>query len=351
MALTDQALALLRRLDPEQAHRLTVQALALGLGPRQKQADEPILRTTLFGRELANPLGLAAGFDKHAEVMAPLLAAGFGFVEVGSITPEPQPGNPRPRVFRLPEDGAVINRYGFNSRGMERAARRLAGYRTTAGRGFVGVNLGKNKQTADAAADYARGAARLAMHADYLVVNLSSPNTPGLRALQGRQELESLIARVRAALPQPAPPLLLKIAPDLTEADLEDIAAVALDVPLDGLIVSNTTITRPSDLQSAAKTEAGGLSGHPLFGLSTEVLRQVYRLTGGALPLIGVGGISSGAEAYAKLRAGASAVQLYTTLVYEGPALIQRIKVELAECLRRDGLSAPADAVGRDAGR
>jgi len=345
------ALALLRRLDPETAHRLTVAALRLGLGPRQREPEDPLLATEVWGRRFPNPLGLAAGFDKHAEAMAALLRLGFGFVEVGSITPRPQPGNPRPRVFRLPEDGAVINRYGFNSQGLEAAARRLAAWRAGKREGLVGINLGKNKESADAAADYVAGARRLAPFADYLVVNVSSPNTPGLRALQGRGELERLVAAVRAALPTPPPPLLLKIAPDLTPADLEDIAAVALEAPLDGLIVSNTTIERPASLRGHHRGEAGGLSGRPLFEPSTRVLAETYRLTGGRLPLIGVGGVSSGVEAYAKLRAGASLVQLYSALVYQGPGLVARIKAELAACLRRDGLSGPAAAVGLDAGR
>lgn len=349
------ALALLRRLDPETAHRLTVAALSLGLGPRQRGPEDPLLATEVWGRRFPNPLGIAAGFDKHAEAMAALLRLGFGFVEVGSITPRPQPGNPRPRVFRLPEDGAVINRYGFNSQGLEPAARRLAAWRAGGGTGLLGVNLGKNKESAEAAADYAAGARRLAPYADYLVVNVSSPNTPGLRALQGRGELERLVAAVRAALPAdlpaPAPPLLLKIAPDLTPADLEDIAAVALEAPLDGLIVSNTTIERPASLRGRHRGEAGGLSGRPLFELSTRVLAETYRLTGGRLPLIGVGGVTSGEQAYAKLRAGASLVQLYSALVYEGPGLVARIKAELTDCLRRDGLPGPAAAVGLDAGR
>lgn len=349
MALVDLAFPLLKHLDPETAHRVTLRGLSLGLSPREKEADDPLLATQVWGRRFSNPLGLAAGFDKHAEAMAPLLRLGFGFVEVGSVTPRPQPGNPRPRVFRLPEDAGVINRYGFNSQGVEAVATRLAAFRAAGNLGLVGVNLGKNKDSADAAADYALGARRLAPHADYLVVNVSSPNTPGLRALQGRGELERLMAAVHAALPEPAPPLLLKIAPDLTQADLEDIAAVALEAPLDGLIVSNTTVTRPDSLRSRARHERGGLSGKPLFQLSTRVLSQVYRLTEGKLPLIGVGGVSSGADAYAKLRAGASLVQLYSALTYEGPALVARIKQELAACLRRDSLESPAAAVGLDA--
>ena len=353
MRLSQLAFPLLRRLDPESAHRLTIRALALGLGSGRLEADDPLLATELWGRRLANPLGVAAGFDKHAEAMAALLTLGFGFVEVGSVTPRPQPGNPRPRVFRLQEDQAVINRYGFNSQGMEAAARRLARYRAReAGRGtagLVGVNLGKNKDSADAVADYVLGARCLAAHADYLVINVSSPNTPGLRALQGRQELEELLTALRDALRQPAPPLLLKIAPDLAQADLEDIARIALESSLEGIIVSNTTIQRPDSLRSPLRTEAGGLSGRPLFELSTAVLKSLYILTEGKVPLLGVGGVASGEDAYRKLRAGASLVQLYSALTFQGPGLLPRLKRELADCLRRDGLSGPAEATGLDA--
>jgi dihydroorotate dehydrogenase len=249
-------------------------------------------------------------------------------------------------VFRLPEDGAVINRYGFNSEGIDAVAARLV---RRARRGVLGVNLGKNKETADAAEDYAAGAAALARFADYLVVNVSSPNTPGLRALQDRGVLDALIARVQAALPTPAPPLLVKIAPDMAAEDLADIAAVARARRLDGIIVSNTTIARPPELRDAARGEAGGLSGRPLFAPSTVVLREMRRLTGGDIALIGVGGVGSGADAYAKIRAGATLVQLYTALVYDGPGLVARIKRDLAALLRRDGFRSLAEAVGVDA--
>jgi len=342
----------LKRLDPETAHALTLKALAAGLGPRDEGADDPILATRLWGLDFANPLGLSAGFDKDAAVMAPMLRLGLGFVEVGSITPRPQPGNPRPRIFRLAEDGAVINRLGFNNGGLAQARARLAAYRESAGtapgRGVVGVNLGKNKDTADAAADYTEGAAALGPLADYLVVNVSSPNTPGLRALQGRGELEELLGRVMAALPTPAPPLLLKIAPDLTDEDKRDIAAVCLAQGVAGIIATNTTIARPTDLKGADRAEAGGLSGRPLFGPSTAVLADLYRLSEGKLALIGVGGVASGTDAYRKIRAGASLVQLYTALIYRGPGLIARIKRELAGLLREDGFETVAAAVGAD---
>jgi dihydroorotate dehydrogenase len=342
---------LLRLLPPEAAHRATIRALAAGLVPAVAGGENPILKVRLWGLEFPNPVGLAAGFDKGAEVFDPMLRLGFGFVEVGSVTPRPQPGNPRPRIFRLAADGAVINRLGFNSAGLDAA---VANLRQRAARrgGIVGANLGMNRDSADAGADYAAGAAALAPLADYLVVNVSSPNTPGLRALQQAAVLQVLVERVlaarRRAVPDRPPPLLLKIAPDLTAQDRSDIAAVALATGIDGLIVGNTTISRPPGLRSRHAAEAGGLSGRPLFTLSTDVLRDMYRLTEGRLPLIGVGGVASGRDAYAKIRAGASLVQLYTALIYEGPRLVGRIKHELAVCLRGDGYACVADAVGAD---
>jgi dihydroorotate dehydrogenase len=311
--------------------------------------DDAILGTNVFGLDFPNPVGLAAGFDKNAEVFAPSLRLGFGFVEIGSVTPRPQAGNPRPRLFRLPGDGAVVNRMGFNNDGVAAVQGRLA-RRPPAGRarGILGANLGKNKDSIDAAADYAAGVRALGPHADYLVINVSSPNTPGLRALQGRAPLEALIAAVREARGGRRPPLLLKIAPDLSEADKQDIAEVALAGGLDGLVVSNTTIARPASLTGAAAKETGGLSGRPLFEPSTAVLADMYRLTAGRLPLVGVGGVSSGDDAYAKIRAGASLVQVYTALVFDGPGLVQRIKRDLAARLRQDGFRQVAQAVGAD---
>ena len=337
----------LRLLEPERAHGLTLWALRRGLVPAARVPDDPILATRLWGLDFPNPLGLAAGFDKNAAALGAL--PGFGFVEVGSVTPRPQPGNPRPRIFRLPADGAVINRLGFNNEGAEAVGRRLGAWRGRGASGLVGVNLGKNKDSAEAAADYAAGAARLAPLADYLVINVSSPNTPGLRALQGRAELEAIVGRVREALEgagEPGKPLLVKIAPDLEQADLADIAAVALGGAVDGLIATNTTLARPAGLRGRHAGEAGGLSGAPLFEPSTRVLAALYRLTEGRVPLIGVGGVASGAQAYAKIRAGASLVQLYTALIYRGPGLVAAIKRELADCLRRDGFGGPAEAVG-----
>jgi dihydroorotate dehydrogenase len=343
---------LLRALPPEPAHDLTVWLLRHGLVPGpEAEEDDPILATRLWGRGFTNPIGLAAGFDKNAEVPDAMLGQGFGFVEVGTVTPLPQPGNPKPRLFRLAADRAVINRFGFNSEGLERVAARLKSRLESPRRrpGIVGANVGKNRDTVDAAADYAHGAAALSGLVDYLVMNVSSPNTPGLRDLQARESLEELIGRVKAACASKrCPPLLLKIAPDLSAAQLEGIAAVALSTGIDGLVVSNTTIERPPGLRSRHRDEVGGLSGAPLYARSTEVLRAVYRRTGGRIPLIGVGGVGSGREAYGKIRSGASLVQLYTALVYEGPGLVARIKADLASCLRADGFSSVAAAVGAD---
>jgi dihydroorotate dehydrogenase len=325
-SLSDFAAHALRRLPAETAHRLAVRALAAGLGPRAA-ADAPALATKVWGLDFANPVGIAAGFDKNAEAHAGLLRAGAGFVEVGTVTPRPQAGNPKPRLFRLTADGAVINRMGFNNQGMAAMARRLEGRDRSAG--IVGVNIGRNKDGGDS--DYVTCFEALAALADYITVNVSSPNTPGLRDLQARAPLAGLIdalqqARARMGL---SLPLLVKIAPDLTAEQRRDIAEVALASGLDGLVISNTTVARPHTLRSPARGEQGGLSGRPLFAPSTALLAEMYELTDGRLPLIGVGGIASAAEAYAKLRAGASLVQLYTALVYEGPGLIGKIKVGL----------------------
>ena len=344
------AAPLLRLIDPERAHRLAINILRSGLFSGGNETNAPVLHQSLWGLSFPNPVGLAAGFDKNGEVFAPALKLGFGFVELGSVTPLAQPGNPRPRLFRIARDRAVINRMGFNNDGLEAVAARLAARDKSAG--IVGANLGKNKTTEDAAADYEIGVRRMAPLADYLVINVSSPNTPGLRALQGKAPLAALIDRSlkarAAAMPTKAPPLLLKIAPDLTAEDKADIAAVALESGIDGLIVSNTTIARPATLDPTYAKEAGGLSGAPLFEPSTAVLRDMYRLTGGKLPIVGVGGIASAEQAYAKIRAGASLVQLYSALVFEGPALIGRIKRGLVDLLARDGFTSIAQAVGAD---
>jgi dihydroorotate dehydrogenase len=299
----------------------------------------------LWGLDFANPVGLAAGYDKDARVPDAMLRLGFGFVEVGTVTPRPQPGNPKPRVFRLEQDRAVINRMGFNSGGLEAACARLSARPRS---GIVGVNLGKNRDTQDAAGDYAEGIVRMARLADYLVVNVSSPNTPGLRELQHRVILEALLKRVLVAREETGcrVPLLVKIAPDLTPEESKDIAQVAVDTGIDGLIVSNTTVERPSGLVSRHAHQPGGLSGRPLFTASTALLAEMHRLTRGRLPLIGVGGIASAADAYAKIRAGASLVQLYSALVFAGPDLVSRIKSGLAGLLERDGFGSIAEAVG-----
>jgi dihydroorotate dehydrogenase len=344
----------LRALPPETAHRVSIRALACGLVPRARGADDPVLAVALWGRRLSNPVGVAAGFDKGAEVPEALLGLGFGLVEIGTVTPRPQPGNPRPRLFRLPEDRAVINRFGFNSEGLAVAAARMARVPREGRRGLIGANVGKNKDSETAGPDYAAGVRTLAPHADYLVVNVSSPNTPGLRELQRREALLALLAEVEAALAESVrtsgvgrPPLLIKVAPDLAPAEREDLAAALRDIPgVDGVIIGNTTLSRPAGLRGARRAETGGLSGKPLMPLSTEVLADLYRLTGGRVPLIGCGGISSGADAYEKIRAGATLVQLYTALVYEGPALIGRIKRDLAALLRRDGFNSVTTAVG-----
>jgi len=339
---------LLRALPPEAAHRLTLAGIAAGFAGRAHVADPPILAQNLWGRAFPNPIGIAAGFDKDARVHEALLRLGFGFVEVGTVTPRAQPGNPKPRVFRLDEDRALINRFGFNSAGLELVIPRLTPRDRAAG--IVGVNLGRNRDSADAVADYAEGVRRAAPLADYLVVNVSSPNTPGLRDLQARSALETLLQRLIAVRADTGieVPLLVKIAPDLTAEEGADIAAVALAAGIDGIIVANTTIARPTELRSRAAGEAGGLSGSPLFARWTELLVEMYRLTGGRLPLIGVGGVASATDAYAKIRAGASLVQLYTALVFAGPALLGEIKTGLATLLRRDGFASVADAVGTD---
>jgi dihydroorotate dehydrogenase len=341
---------LIKLIEPEEAHRMAIKTLASGLFPKLAGPDPQRLGVDLWGMHFPNPVGMAAGFDKNAEAPDGLLNLGFGFVEVGTVTPLPQDGNPRPRLFRLVEDEAIINRMGFNNDGAVAVRSRLARHKSKPG--IVGVNLGKNKTTEDAAADYEKGILLLAPMADYVVINISSPNTPGLRALQGRDALLSLLGRARAALktalPNNTPPLLVKVAPDLEAQDRQDIAEVVLACGIDGLIVSNTTIARPANLLSRFKDETGGLSGRPLRNVSTDVLADFYRRTQGKLPLIGVGGIASGADAYAKIRAGASLVQLYSALIYQGPWLVERIKRELYHLMRKDGFAHIADAVGAD---
>ncbi len=340
------------RLPPECAHNLSLAALRLGLGPKYPPpADNELLRITVWGREFPNPLGLAAGYDKNASVIGPMLDFGFGFVEVGTITPKPQPGNPKPRLFRLDEDHGVINRLGFNSKGAEAAAQNLAAWRAAGRPGLVGVNIGKNKESVDAAGDYATAAGRLGAYADYLVINVSSPNTPGLRDLQAVAELQALIDAVGEALGElegPPPPVLVKISPDLADETLADITALAAARRMDGLIIANTTIARPDALRARDRDEPGGLSGRPLFTPSTRVLAECWRATDGKVPLIGVGGIASAEDAYAKIHAGASLVALYSCLVFDGPALVPRILSGLGPMLRADGFATLSEAVGAD---
>jgi dihydroorotate dehydrogenase len=342
---------LVRHVESERAHRLTLDLLKTGLvlPPHimfRQQADDPVLATTLFGQRIPNPVGLAAGFDKNAEVPDAMLRLGFGFVEVGGVTPRPQPGNPQPRLFRLEEDRAVINRMGFNNEGLDAVAARLEARR---GRlGLVGVNLGANKDSDDRPGDYAISYARLAALCGFAVVNVSSPNTPGLRNLQGREELAALLARLQPLHAQYKTPLLVKIAPDLAEEDIDAVAELALQYELDGIVATNTTIARPDSLRSHHKAETGGLSGAPLRARAQAVLKQLYGKIGTRMPLIGVGGIASGEDAYARIRAGASAVQLYSAMVFEGPGLVSRIKSELAALLKRDGFKSVAEAVGKD---
>jgi dihydroorotate dehydrogenase len=341
-ALADLVLA---RLDAETAHGLALRTLKAGLVPHDRRDDPPSLGVTVWGRRLANPVGLAAGFDKNAEVANAMLDLGFGLVEVGTVTPRPQDGNPRPRLFRLPEDRGVINRMGFPGQGLDAVRSRLA---TRPRRGFVGVNIGANKDSTDRAADYVACAAALAPYADYLVCNVSSPNTPGLRNLQGRQQLADLLARVQAAISATPLPLVVKIAPDATDDDLDDIVTVCRDLKVNGIIVGNTTLSRPASLRSSRRAEIGGLSGAPLAALATEVVAKTARRVEKQFTVIGCGGIGSGAEAYAKIRAGASLVQLYSAMVFDGPPLIRRIKDELSALLARDGFKSVADAVGAD---
>ena len=347
-ALHDLIAGGLRTLDAETAHEVTVAALKLGLGPRARAPSPPSLVTRLAGLALPNCVGLAAGFDKNAEVPDAMLAAGFGFVECGTVTPLAQAGNPRPRLFRLPRDRGVINRLGFNNAGLEPFAARLARRRRA---GVVGANIGANKDSADRVGDYVAGLTRLWGLADYFTVNISSPNTPGLRALQTREALAELLGRLseaRAGLRAGGGdiPIFLKIAPDLADDEIEAIVETTVAFGLQGLIVGNTTLSRPASLRSAARDETGGLSGAPLMPLSTAVLARVRRAAGDRLALIGVGGIASGADAYAKIRAGASAVQLYSAMVYEGPGLIGRIRRDLAARLAADGFGAVSEAVG-----
>lgn len=349
-SIASALMPLIRGLDAETAHGLALKALAAGLAGRDSGTDDPVLETHCLGLRFRNPIGLAAGFDKDAVAVAPLMRLGFGFVEAGTVTPRPQPGNPRPRLFRLQEDAAVINRMGFNNGGLDGYVARIAALPRPLPAVF-GANIGINKEGADPERDYPALYAAVAPHADYVTVNVSSPNTPGLRDLQGEERLAAIldaIAAKRASLPR-TPPLLVKIAPDLADDALGPIVNACLARGVAGLIVSNTTIARPSTLRSALAKEAGGLSGQPLFAPSTEVLRKVHRIARGRIALVGVGGIATPEQAYEKIRAGASLVQVYTGFAYAGPALPRRLADGLAALLKRDGFTSVADAVGKDA--
>lgn len=339
---------LVRRIDPEKAHDLAVTALECAPLPQSKP-DDPRLAVEAFGFTFANPVGIAAGFDKNARVPDALMRLGFGFVEVGGVTKRPQPGNPKPRVFRLAEDEAVINRYGLNSDGMEVVAGRLE---KRVRKGVLGINLGANKDSVDRIADYVDLTRRLGPFAEFLTLNVSSPNTPGLRDLQGRAFLDELIARVLDVRAEAglSTRILLKIAPDIDDIQLDDIVDVALSRKIDGMIVSNTTIARPASLRDKVQAaETGGLSGKPLFRASTIVLAKTCQRVGGAFPLIGVGGISSGEDAVAKIAAGATLVQFYSALVYRGPGLISETKDAILRAIQRENASTVADLVGRGA--
>ena len=346
------SLPLLRWLDPEDAHRLAIQGLRL-LPPIRPRADDPKLAVRAFGLNFPNPVGMAAGFDKNAEVPDALLRLGFGFVEIGSVTPRPQGGNPRPRLFRLERDEAIINRMGFNNDGADIVLRRLAARANHAG--IVGVNVGANKDSDDRTADYVKLIETFAPVASYFTVNVSSPNTPGLRNLQQSAALDDLLARVidareRVRKQAGDSPVLLKIAPDLSLAELDDVVHIARSRRVDGMIVANTTLARPATLREGNRAkEQGGLSGRPLFRLSTRMVAETYVRVEGAFPLVGVGGIDSGGAALTKIRAGASLIQLYSSLVYKGLGLVDDIKRDLASTLLRTGRDSLSEIVGADA--
>lgn len=343
---------ILFQIDPEKAHNLTLGLMKRGLVPCGKQANDPMLEQTLWGLKFPNPVGLSAGFDKNAEVVGPAFKMGFGFIEAGTVTPKPQHGNDKPRVFRDPANDAVINRMGFPNGGMNAFKANLEKFLSQKDRpqGVVGLNIGMNKSQTEPAKDYAILIKMLGPMADYMTINISSPNTPGLRDLQKREPLLELLGAVKEerkkACGDHPPPLLVKLAPDLDEAQQEELAQTAIDAEIDGLILANTTLDRPEYLNNDFRNEKGGLSGQPLTEKSTQVVHNFYKLTGGKMPLIGVGGISNGRQAYEKIRAGASLVQVYSALVFKGPALVEDINTELLELLKADGLNHISEAVG-----
>ncbi len=342
---------LTRALPPELSHELALKALEHGLFPRIERVDDPILRTSAMGLDFPNPLGMAAGFDKDARAFPALLAMGFGHVEVGTVTPLAQAGNPPPRLFRVRREGAIINRMGFNNAGHAAAHARISRWRDAGGRGILGVNIGANKDSLDRVRDYALGARCFAPVADYLTINVSSPNTPGLRNLQASEELARILDGVHAEIARGghATPVLVKIAPDLDDAALEAIVETAVAHGADGLVISNTTVSRPSSLRPRDALEPGGLSGRPLFSLSTRMLARAHLLAGGRLLLVGAGGVDSGEHAWQKIRAGATLVQLYTGFIYEGPEIVPAILHHVAKRLRQNGFTSIDEAVGSGA--
>jgi dihydroorotate dehydrogenase len=344
--IASAALPLLRQLDPETAHNLALRALQFGFAGRDRQHDDPVLAVHAFGQDFVNPIGLAAGFDKNAVAIASLMRLGFGFIETGTVTPRPQIGNPTPRLFRLTADRAIVNRLGFNNEGLDAYLSRLAVRPRTAV--VFGCNVGINKDQADAERDYPALVDSVSPYADYIVINVSSPNTPGLRDLQSEARLQVILQAVWKRVSGP-PPILVKIAPDLSDDGLRGVVEICAANGVQGLIVSNTTVGRPPGLLSPAAQEAGGLSGAPLFPLATSILARAFLLARGRLTMIGAGGVSSGMDALTKIRAGASLVQLYTSFAYCGPALIPRIKIELADALRGAGFATVQQAVGSDA--
>ncbi len=341
-------------LDAEKAHHLTIQALKKNIVPPIQAINDPTLRMELCGRVFLNPVGLAAGFDKNAEVILPMLKLGFGFVEVGTVTIKPQTGNPKPRVFRDPKHGAVINRMGFPNKGVGTFKSNLHKFLVGKPRpqGVVGINIGMNKDQTDPAADYTALIRTLGPLSDYITINISSPNTPGLRNLQEKEPLTELLSAVlderKKSCGIHPPPIFVKLAPDLDDDQVKDIADVLLSLKIDGVILTNTTLYRPEELPEEFRSQKGGLSGAPLTDLSTAMIRRFYTLTNGRIPIIGAGGISSGEDAYAKIRAGASLVQLYSGLIFHGPGLIRKINLDLLELLRSDGFSHITEAVGAD---
>jgi len=340
-------------IDPEAAHRMTIKALKAGVIPHGKRVESDMLRQKVFGLAFDNPVGLAAGFDKNAEVIAPILKLGFGFTEVGTVTPQPQDGNPKPRVFRDPQNEAVINRMGFPNAGAEVFEKHIRKFKTSSSNtGLLCINIGMNKTQTKPVTDYVALIERFAALADYLTINISSPNTPGLRDLQKRKPLLELLKAVldaRAiATPKNPPPLLVKLAPDLDDAQVEELCSAVIEAKIDGVIISNTTLARPDYLSDDFRGETGGLSGKPLKGSSTEILRKFYMHLKGKMPIIGVGGVSSAQDAYDKIRAGASLVQLYTGLIYEGPCVANSINRGLIDLLQRDGFDHIGSAIGID---